>query len=152
MMSRRVVIGLLPLFFGGSVFAQQPACQCGAGVRLVEPALTTLLAGKTVCAALGAETWQEYHAGATAAGGALSDWKRGPGHPVDPTKVVGRWSVVDVPDALERSLVKYQYSGGSVYLYSVCQANTSVSFCGAPYGGRNITGATLRAGQVSCSP
>jgi hypothetical protein len=149
MLSQRVVIGLLPLLFGGSVFAQA-ACPCGAGTRVVEPALTTLLAGKTVCAALGAETWQEFHGGGTAAGGPLSDWKRGPGHSVDPSAVVGSWSIVNVPDANAESLVKYQYTGGGVYLYSVCQNGASVTFCGAPYGGRNIAGATLRQGQVSC--
>jgi hypothetical protein len=118
-----------------------------------EPALTALLGGKTVCASVGKDAWQEYHEGTTAAGGPLWDYKRGPAHPVDPQKVVGSWSIVGSAGPKASWRVRYDYGGGAAYEYAVCQVGAALSpvtFCGSGVISRNVTGATLKPGKVSC--
>jgi hypothetical protein len=153
-LNSRFVAGLISVLAGGAAYAQG-ACPCGgAGTRLAEPALSTLLAGKTVCAKVGNEAWQEFHSGSTAAGGQLIDYKRGPGHPVDPSEVVGSWSVVGSAGAKTGWRVRYDYGSGGAYEYAVCQAGTAlspISFCGTGSTiSRNITGARLQTGQGPC--
>lgn len=95
----------------------------------------SLLSGKTVCAILGSEEWQEYHNG----GGSIVDYKRGSSDPVDPSKTVGTWNATG-------GSVTYNYGSGGTYSYEVHDnGGGSYTFCGA----RTID-ATLRAGQVSC--
>ena len=75
----------------------QTACAVSAGVvQLSNAQITSLLTGQTVCGVPGpgyagspADRWQEEHL----ANGDLFDYKRGPGHPVDPREKVGTWSV-----------------------------------------------------------
>jgi len=81
---------------------------CTANTRVTGNALTTLIAGNTVCATRGAEKWQEQHR----AGGALWDYKKGAADTVDPTKQVGTWSIGS-------NNVTYSYTGGPSYTYSV---------------------------------
>jgi hypothetical protein len=110
--------------------------------------LGTLLSGKTVCAALGTDRWQEYHM----PGGDLWDYKRGPGNAVDPSKKVGNWSVTSVPIGNSnntRETVTYNYGGGNSYTYYVCAAGSSYTF-NATNGSTVVTGATLSNGQVAC--
>lgn len=148
-MNARLALFAAPILIAlsGAAHAQQ-SCSCGAGARVApDSAIATLLGGKTVCASLSAsERWQEYHAGTTAAGGTLTDYKKGPDDKVDPSKVVGSWSTTGTGAS---SRVIYNYGAGGSYQYEVCQSNGTVRFCGARYGGRDITG-TLLAGQVSC--
>ncbi len=134
------------IVLSGSVQAQG-SCSCGPGSR-VQPAATvaTLLGGKTACAMVGTERWQEFHQGNTTAGGNLIDYKRGPGHPTDPTATVGTWSTSGTGSS---SRVIYNYGSGGVYSYEVCQNGATIRFCGTPYGGRDIAG-SLVAGQVAC--
>lgn len=152
MLSKRLVAGVAgvaALVMGGAAFAQE-ACPCGSGTRVGnQAALAALLGNKTVCAAVGNDAWQEFHSGATVAGGPLIDYKLGPGHPVDPTETVGAWSVIGGAGARSGSSVSYRYTGGSTYVYAVCDAGATVNFCSAA---RNITGARLLAGQVACGP
>ena len=143
-MTRRITIAALVLCgMAGTAGAQN--C-CPTGSRITGAPLLTLVANKTACAQLGADKWQEFHKGATAAGGDLIDWKQGPGNPVDPTEKAGTWSVI----GLDQSRVQYDYGGGGVYQYRVCQPSPpAVNFCGdgsAP----NVLNATLKDGQVAC--
>ena len=140
----------LLIALAGSVHAQNN-CSCGAGTR-VAPAddIATLLGGNTVCAAVGdSERWQEYHEGTTNAGGALTDYKKGPDDKVDPSKVVGSWSTAGTGTD---SRVIYDYGSiATTYEYEVChQSGGTILFCGAQYGGRNIT-ASLRLGPIPVS-
>jgi len=101
-------------------------------------ALSTL-GGKTVC--VGAPpTWdaQEFHSGTT--GGDLIDYKRGPGHPVDPTGKVGTWSIVG-------NQINYNYGPAANYTYDVYEKNGAYSFC---VGASEKAAATIRTGQVGC--
>lgn len=148
-MNANHVLYVAAILIAGSAPAHaQNNCSCGAGARVAPAAaIATLLGNKTVCASLStSERWQEYHAGTTTAGGTLTDYKKGPNDPVDPSEVVGSWSTTGEG---ANARVIYNYGSGGTYQYEVCQAGASVSFCGTQYGGRNIAG-SLSAGQVSC--
>jgi hypothetical protein len=77
--------------------AAQTTCAASAGiVRLSNAQISTLLTGRTVCGVPGtnypgspSDRFQEEHL----ANGELWDYKRGPGHPVDPREKVGTWAV-----------------------------------------------------------
>jgi hypothetical protein len=114
---------------------------------LTEAEIGALLFGKTVCAKLGTDAWQEFHNG-SASGGRVIDYKLGPTDKVDPSKDMGSWSLPGGTGANAR--VTYNYGSGGSYSYEVCQSGASVHFCGARYGGRDIIGATLKTGQQSC--
>lgn len=129
------------LAFAGAAQAQDNCpCNGGVGTQLTgttNPTLGAALAGKMVCGAVGNERWQEWHNG-TAASGVVVDFKRGPGHPVDPSGQVGTYSV---STAGATSTVSYAYGGSNNYAYRVCRVgSTSYAFCGAALGGRDITG------------
>ena len=129
--------------FVGPAWAQS---NCNQGSSLA--GLQALLSGKTVCAAVGSERWQEYHQ----PGGGLVDWKKGPTDPVDPTKQVGTWSVTSVPvgsSSNTRDTVTYNYGTGGSYTYYVCQNASTYTFA-ATAGSTVVAGATLLQGQVAC--
>lgn len=117
------------------------AAQCAATALNVTQ-LQRLFRDGTMCANLGAEQWQEYHGPGPAMSGRLIDYKKGPGDPVDPSKDVGSWQIVDGTPAQ----VVYNYGPGQVYSYTVHTSGGGIfTFCGA----RTIE-ATRRNGQVSC--
>ena len=99
------------------------------------------LNGRTMCGAGGSERWQEFHSGG-AEGGPLIEFKRGPGHPVEPTQQVGTWST-------SGSRVIHSYTGGPSYSWLVCRtgsATTPLTLVG-PF--ENVI-VTLVDGQVAC--
>lgn len=130
---RRITLlaGILALGATGSALAQT-ACPCAGGTFQPRASIVNLLGGKTVCAVLGSEAWQEVHTGTTAAGGQLADLKG----TATAQEVVGSWSVVGTG---ANSRVRYNYGSGGTYDYAVCTEGTSVHFCGA----RNITNARV---------
>ena len=119
--------------FAGMTLASLPALSLAAcaapSVRVATAAaMTTLLQGNTVCVPVNTQPTmeaQELHQ----AGGALIDYKRGPAHPVDPSKQVGTWTVTGGRGAF----VTHNYGGGAQYTYSVWanNDNTTHSFCSA---------------------
>lgn len=138
------VMGALP----GMAAAQ--ACPCGGGTRIQQPGdVASLLGNKWVCATAGSDRWQEFHTGATIAGGALTDYKKGANDPIDKSKVVGSWRVIGQG---ANTRVEYTYGAGQVYPYTVCQDGAAVNFCGAT----NVIGATLNPGGLGtttpCGP
>ena len=141
-MKNAITAALLALAFGGAAQAQT-ACSCATGTRTTSAAaLSSLVTGNMVCAALGSEVWQEWHNG-----GSLTDYKMGPGDTNDPSAVVGSY-VVNADNT-----ISYTY-GASTYQYEVCTtAGPSYAFCGAQFGGRDILGARIGGkGQLtSCA-
>jgi len=112
---------------------------CTANTRVTGAALNRLIDGNTVCATRGSDVWQEQHR----AGGQLWDYKMGPGHPVDPSKQVGTWSIA-------RNFVTYCYTGGLCYSYRVHgPAGGPYSFCSAN-GTEVVSGAKFKPGHTSC--
>ncbi len=147
MLRNTILAAVVGFMAAGSAIAQ-PACPCAGGNRVVGPALTNLLAGRTACAVLGTEKWQEFHQGATAAGGNLIDWKLGAAP--EPPEVVGTWSIVGLGAGGGLPRARYDYGSGGAYEYAVCQEGGSVHFCGAALGGRNIVNAFMVNGQAAC--
>jgi hypothetical protein len=116
----------------GVALASLPALSLAAcaapSVRVATAlAMTTLLQGNTVCLPAATQPTmeaQELHQ----AGGALVDYKRGPGHPVDPSKQVGSWTVT----AGRSVFVTHNYGGGAQYTYAVWHNDDGThSFCSA---------------------
>jgi hypothetical protein len=128
-------VGVFGLAAIGTAFAQN--CSCAGGTRQNQTQIVTALAGKTVCAVLGAESWKEFHSGTTAAGGPLIETG-----PVT-AETVGSWQVLGTG---ANATVSYNYGTGGTYGYEVCLDGANVNFCGA----KNITNATIKTGQGGC--
>lgn len=136
-MKRLIVTGIV-LFAGVSGEAM---ADCSAA-QVTGRTLTALIAGKTVCAVRGGERWQEQHR----LDGTLWDYKKGPGHPVDPSEQVGIWGV-----NFAANNVTYTYTGGSGYTYTVHgPAGGPYSFCTAPNGTEVVGGVVFKTGITSC--
>ena len=119
----------------GSLVSGHAIAACDTGSRLAAAAIRTLLGNNTVCVPASSSpnmTWQELHVGTTS--GALIDYKRGPGHAVDPSETVGSWTVNGT--GVGNSTVTHAYSGGGgTYIYTVHgtgAVDTNHSFCGGP--------------------
>ncbi len=149
MTSKFALAASLLMAFAGAAQAQVPVCTCNsAAARTADAvALAGLLTNKMVCGNVGGEVWQEWHNGG--ASGPVVDYKKGPGDPVDPPTPVGTY-VVNADNT-----VTYTYGGGGgIYTYDVCLVSSSntYTFCGANYGGRNITGTRIGGtGLTPCS-
>ena len=139
----------------GPALAQGGNCPCAGGTVLNATQIGQTLANQRVCATLVTgsvtERWAELHrstgTGANA-GGDLVDYKKGPSDLVDPSKTVGTWSIIGAQNGGPR--VRYNNGAGGTYDYTLCQQNGNLHFCGAPHGGRNITGATLGSVATGC--
>ena len=129
-------ITLVAAFLAMASQASAQTCSCnGALTRVTGTALSTLIVGQTACATLGGSSWQSYHQ----SGGSLIDYKKGPSDPVDPTKVMGTWSI-------NSDKVQYNYGTGGVFEYEVCGTSSSATYCGAS----NIPSIRFLAGQGAC--
>ena len=92
-----LIAGAAVLFASALPAYAQTSCAVSTGVvQLNNAQITSLFTGQTVCGVPGpgypgspGDRWQEEHL----ANGDLFDYKRGPGHPVDPREKVGTWSV-----------------------------------------------------------
>lgn len=133
------------LFAAGLVGQAAAQNACAPGTRVAGDALRTLLAGRTVYAALGADRWQEYHAGSGSGNDDLIDYKRRPGHPVDPAEKVGTWRASSAPNAA----VTHSFGGSASFTSMVCQVGATYTFQSTE-GGDTVSGATLLSGQVKC--
>jgi hypothetical protein len=71
----------------------------------------TLLVGSTACYPAG----PPYENQEFLAGGNITDYKKGPSDPIDPSKVIGTYSLGGGPTGN----ITYSYTGGPSYLYSV---------------------------------
>ena len=122
------------LLVGGEAMA---AC---SGTPLTQSQLTLILTSNTVCAVRSSERWQELHQ----TGGALIDFKLGPGHPVDPSETVGSWSI----GGNSVATVVYNYgSVGGTYSYQVYpNGGNNYSFCA----GSTDLPTTIKAGGGAC--
>lgn len=118
----------------------------GGGTRQNGAALVTIVGNQTVCASAGnGDTWQEYHQQGGSNGGSLTEYARGPGHPVDPTHVVGTW---------ERSgnTLVYTYNTGSSYTFELWLNGGTYYYC-QPNAGTGLV-ATIndrKAGLAACN-
>lgn len=133
---------VIPFLVGGIGNA---VAACGSGY-LNGSAVSSLLSGNTVCSPAGCSgascQWQEQHGGT--GGGTLTDYKKGPSDPIDPTKPVGTWSVATTGNT--NGKVTYSYTGGGNYPYDVKNNGTNYSFCGT----NGEFTFTVKSGLVGC--
>lgn len=134
-----VTLGVSLAGFSSGVLA---GCSTGRVNGLAN--LTKLLNNSTACVppvTVPTMESQELHQ----SGGTLVDYKRGPGHLVDPSKAVGTWAVIGTNSD---TLVTYNYGGGNIYTYSVFRNSDGThSFCSA---GAEIAKARIRPGGGPC--
>jgi hypothetical protein len=103
------------------------------GTRLTgstSPTLSAYLSGHLICAyKVGSggtdpnQRWSEEHRGT--GGGELWEFARGPGHPVDPQRRAGGWT-------LSGDTVVYDYDGSGEYVHQVYDSSGTVYFCSNP--------------------
>ncbi len=153
MMKQIAVAGLVAL--AGGVAAQTCTCEGAGNTRIQDAALTAALSGNTVCVpnAAGWE-WQEQHRAVTAGvsrSGELWDFKRGPGHAIDPTKRVGDWAITATTIAGGEH-VSHSYLGGSgsSYSYKVCRVGATASYGFCPVIAGPIIMSTIKPGISGC--
>lgn len=94
-------------------------------------ALLTLLNNSMVCGIRisggnPSDTWQEHHG----SGGALTDYKLGPGHPRDPSKPVGSWSVSGTGTG---TVVTHTYTPGGTFSWTVHDNRVPSGVGNGPY-------------------
>lgn len=104
----------------GTVAAQ--SCSCGPSLN--ETQLRDTFSGRQVCAVVNGEIQQELHQGTTgvSTSGNVKAYKLGPASTMDPSEVVGTWSIVGTGSNRQ---LQYNYSGGATFAYSVCQLNAT---------------------------
>ena len=95
--------------------------------------LVSLVSGKYACATRGGDKWDELHQGTGFGPSNVEDYKLGPTDPVDPTKVVGTYTISNgqSPDT-----ISYNYGDpGGPYRYVVIKSpnpnplDTTYFFC-----------------------
>lgn len=135
----------------------QTACAASAGVvRLSDAQITALLTGRTLCGVPGpsypgspGDRWQEEHL----ANGDLFDYKRGPGHPIDPREKVGTWGVAN-GNTIGAFEVTYIYGGSLAFSWAVfgpvvnVPGTSAYSFC---KGNAEHVRATVIASGAGCA-
>lgn len=132
--------GMVLALAAAGASAQNCTCQPSAS-RMNQTDLAQALSGRTACAVLGADRWQEFH---NASGSLLELGNTAGG------ETVGSWSIVGTG---ANAVVRYAYNGGGTYDYQMCKEGTGTTvesltyhFCGA----RNITNARLVANTGTC--
>lgn len=140
----------LPMIAGVIVFAfategAMAACASPYAKVTGKSTIENSLSGNIFCAARGGERWQEAHI----AGGVLQDYKKGSTDAVDPTKVVGSWSV-------SGNIVTHNYTVGTKtgpsYTFELWRDGTSnrYAFCGASTSPGTNTDGILLTGAGPC--
>lgn len=124
----------------GCLWLSSEAIAGCSSAPLNQSQLLVVLSNNTVCAVRGSDRWQELHQ----SGGALIDYKLGPGHPVDPSETVGSWSIVGTG---ANATVVYNYGSGGTYTYKVYpNGGNNYSFC---VGATELL-ATVKTGGGTC--
>ena len=125
---------VLVAIMASSLVSGQAMAACTTATRLDAAAISALLGGKTVCVpkvTIATMTWQELHEGtSTSTTGLLKDYKRGPGHAVDPSQTVGTWTVSANGGGNQATVTQAYNGGGGIYTYSV----HSIDILNAIYG------------------
>lgn len=126
-MKLRLSVASVALMLAAAPAISSAACDAPATRVATLADLTALLKDNTACVGLAHPfESQELHQ----AGGALIDYKCGPGKQIDPTKQVGNWSIIG--SNARGFFVSYNYGQGKIYTYSVWNNGDGThSFCSA---------------------
>jgi len=123
-MNPNIVTGVVVLAFGSSQVFAAPPCETAAPPALTGQAIATLLSNKYGCAIRGDEKWNELHQGTGLGPNNVQDYKKGPGDPIDPTKVVGTYKITD-NGAASPGTILYDYGPAAKYTYVVTPGPSS---------------------------
>jgi len=121
-MKRAVAIGIVLTFGASQALAVNATCNPG----LSGNDIAALVLNKYVCNGVWPNnTWNELHNGTT-----ITDFKKGPSDPVDPSTVVGTYSISPLSNAAN-GIITYTYTGSATtYSYNVKQnSGSSYFFC-----------------------
>jgi hypothetical protein len=111
MTNRASCLIALLVMIGGSASAYA-ACSAATGYsRLAGKDITALLVGSIACYPTG----QPYTNQEVLSNGNITDYKKGPGDPIDPSKMIGTYAI----QSGTNGSITYNYSGGSSYTYTV---------------------------------
>ncbi len=138
-------IAVLALFgIAGNAVAQAGPCGGFGGVKTAAD-IQTLLAGKYACVH---NQWNELHSGG--ASGTLTDFKKGPSDPVNPSEQVGTYTITAGSGA-SYDRIQYNYGSGGKFEYAIKPkpgtAAGTYSFCNISTGA--VITVTVQAG-TSC--
>lgn len=127
--------------FWGATAAHAQTTLTGAQIQ-------TLLVGKYACGSSGGDSWNETLAGGPS--GTVTDYKKGPTDPVDPSVQVGTYAI---NSGSSPNTITYDYGGGTVYTYRIDDPSGSTypnpgsySFVGLGGGAPTLT-ITVSAGH-----
>jgi hypothetical protein len=130
-MKYEVVVAAIGLLLAAVPLSSIAACATPSARVNTKAEVKALLEGNTACVPPVTQPTmeaQELHL----AGGALIDYKKGSGHPVDPSTQVGTWAVTGADG--RGVFVTYDYGNGQVYNYAVWNNNDNprtYSLCSA---------------------
>lgn len=119
-----ITIALL-LAFGSSQAVAAGPCPTTTPPALNGQAIRALVSNKYGCAARGNERWNELHQGSGLGPHNVQDYKRGPNDPVDPTKVVGTYTITDNGPNSPGTIL-YNYGPTAQYRYVVKEAPSGI--------------------------
>jgi DNA-binding transcriptional regulator YdaS (Cro superfamily) len=115
---------LITLAFAQGVGLGEALAQnCSTGTKLSPSQIRSVINGRYACANLSpTEHWNEVHTGTgISSSGQVLDYKKGPGHPTDPSDTVahptGTYSVS--PAGADTGQVVYNYGAGGTYGYTI---------------------------------
>ena len=80
--------------------------------------IKNLLVGKYACGSSGTEKWDEILAGTNS--GSVTDYKKGPSDPRDPSAVVGSYTINN-----QTNTITYNYTSGGSYTYTIEDPNSN---------------------------
>ena len=134
-MKPNIVTLAILLAFGSSQAVAAPPCASTTPPALTGEAIRALVSNKYGCAQRGNERWNELHQGSTLGPHDVQDYKKGLTDPVDPTRVVGTYTITD-NGANSPGTILYDYGPAAKYRYVVTPApggipgpSTVYSFC-----------------------
>lgn len=133
-MRRWLVTLVCLLAFTGHQTLAQSCAPVAAVQRLSASAIRSIVADKYVCVGAGADVVSnELHTG-----GSIIDYKKGPNDPIDPSSLVGSYTVVHSDNG---GIISYTYlSGGEIYSYHVQAAGGNhYDFCPVGGAGQAVT-------------
>jgi hypothetical protein len=142
-MKRIIPTTVVLLAFG----AGQAMAACPTTGTATAANISALVSGKYACAMRGDEQWNLLHQGTGFGPANLQDYKKGPSDPVDPSEVVGTYTIVagsgGSPDT-----IRYDYGGGGAYTFVVTpNASTAGTYTYCDTATSGTTAVTISPGH-----
>jgi len=145
-MHTKIIAAMLVIAIPNLSYANCVASGNATHKILSQAQLTSLIVGSTACVAKSGGGWenQEQHSGGT-----VTDYKKGPTDPIDPSKAIGTYTISADSNG---GIINYSYTGGGAYTYYL-YGNTAFpnppagnyDFCTTPGSGASVTVAVKKS-------